>query len=106
MTVRHCVFVKFKDNLSQSEIEDMIADIHGMKNVIDGIISVNTGANISIEGLDRGNTHAFTLDFVNFEAVEAYLPHPAHQLVAQKLVSMLDGGIDGVTAIDFEISDV
>jgi hypothetical protein len=32
----------------------------------------------------------------------AYLPHPEHEKVKAKVLAILDGGLDGVVAFDFE----
>lgn len=41
------------------------------------------------------------MTFTDAAARDAYLPHPAHQAVVQRLMPMLDGGLDGVVAFDF-----
>ena len=42
------------------------------------------------------------MDFESVAARDAYLPHPDHEAVKQVVVEVLDGGIDGVVAFDYE----
>lgn len=41
------------------------------------------------------------MTFSDAAARDAYLPHPAHQRVVERLVPMLEGGLQGVVAFDF-----
>jgi hypothetical protein len=41
------------------------------------------------------------MTFADAAARDAYLPHPLHQAVVERLLPMLEGGIDGVLALDF-----
>ena len=49
-----------------------------LQNKIPGILSFEHGANISQEGKDLGFTYVYELSFANIQALDAYLPHPAH----------------------------
>jgi hypothetical protein len=67
-----------------------------------GILSVTCGKDNSPEGLQKGFTHGFTVDFVDAAARDNYLPHPAHQVVGKMVVEALDGGLEGLAVIDWE----
>jgi len=67
------------------------------------MLSFKSGANVSPEGLARGFTHAFTVDFADVAARDAYLVHPAHQAAGARLVAAAQGGIDGLLVIDLDI---
>jgi Stress responsive A/B Barrel Domain len=84
MTIRHCVLVRFKPN----------ADV--LK------IFTELKAN-SPEGLQRGHSHGFTVDFRDAKSRDAYLSHPEHQKVGGMIVAAAEGGIDGVTVLDWVI---
>lgn len=101
--IRHIVLVNLRSDLSAAERETLFASIHGMKAEIPGIIGITVGANNSPEGLTRGSTHGFTVDFVEAAARDAYLPHPHHVKVATALVAATKGGVDGITVLDFEV---
>jgi hypothetical protein len=100
MTVRHVVVVRFKQN---ADVVKIFAALHGLKENIDGILDISTGVDCSPEGLQRGNTHGFTVDFIDAAARDAYLPHPEHQKVGAMIVAAAEDGLAGVTVLDWEI---
>ncbi|CAM5770767.1 stress responsive protein [Labrys miyagiensis] len=101
--IRHIVLANLRSNLSKAEADSLFAALAGMKAEIPGIIAFSAGANNSPEGIDRGHTHGFTVDFVDAAARDAYLPHPHHVKVAQQLVAATQGGVDGILVLDYEI---
>jgi len=42
------------------------------------------------------------MGFEDAIARDAYLPHPEHEKVKAKILDLLEGGLDGVVAFDFE----
>jgi Stress responsive A/B Barrel Domain len=101
--IRHVVLARLRSDLPAAESEALFAALQGMKSKIPGIVAFAAGKNNSPEGLDRGHSHGFTVDFVDAAARDAYLPHPDHVKVATALVSATDGGVDGLLVLDFEI---
>jgi Stress responsive A/B Barrel Domain len=97
--IRHVVLLKLRD---ASEAPSIFAALKSLQSQIPGIIAVTTGADCGPEGLQRGFTHGFTVDFVDAAARDAYLPHPAHQKVGAMIVAACEGGIDGVLVLDWE----
>ena len=77
--------------------------LNSLQSQIPGIVSITTGTDCSPEGLQRGFTHGFTVDFVDEGARDGYLPHPAHQKVGAMIVAACEGGVDGVLVLDWEI---
>ncbi|PRH87884.1 stress responsive protein [Labrys okinawensis] len=100
--IRHIVLARLRTDLPQAETEALQAAIRGMKTEIPGILQIAVGADNSPEGLARGYGHAFTVDFVDASARDAYLPHPHHAEVAKALVAATQGGVDGLLVLDFE----
>jgi hypothetical protein len=98
MTLRHVVIVKFNPT---ADVSNIFAALHGLKEKIDGILHISTGADCSPEAMQRGNTHGFTVDFKDAKARDTYLPHPEHQKVGAMIVAAADGGIDGTTVLDW-----
>ncbi len=90
--IRHVVLVRFKPDANTAQI---FAALKALQDKIDGIIAISTGADSSPEGLQRGHTHAFTVDFRDAKARDAYLPHPEHQKVGAMIVAAAEGGVDG-----------
>ncbi|MDE2445926.1 MAG: Dabb family protein, partial [Alphaproteobacteria bacterium] len=49
------------------------------------------------------HSHGFTVDFVDAAARDTYLPHPAHQKLGAMIVAAAQGGVDGITVVDWEV---
>ncbi len=101
--IRHCVFLRFKNDIADQTIDELLGDFELMTNVIPGIRNVAAGRNNSREGLDRGFRHGFTMDLDNEAAREAYLSHPSRAALADRVLACLDGGLEGVMVADFTI---
>ncbi|MGA2042357.1 MAG: Dabb family protein [Roseiarcus sp.] len=101
--IRHIVLVKFRSGLPAGEIAAVFAALDDLRAATPGMSRFDAGADVSPEGLARGFTHAFTVDFANVAARDAYLVHPAHQAAGARLVGAAEGGIDGLLVIDIAI---
>ena len=100
--IRHVVLFKLKSGVDVAAVEHVCSALKDLANNIPGIISVSAGHDNSPEGLQRGNTHGFTVDFTNAAARDAYLPHPTHQAVGKMIVGITKGGVDGICVVDWE----
>jgi hypothetical protein len=101
--IRHIVLVRFRSDLTEGEIEGAFAQLAALKDVVPGMVDCHAGANVSPEGLARGFTHAFTMDFADAAARDAYLPHPDHKAAGARLRAAAAGGRDGLLVIDIEL---
>ena len=101
--IRHIVLVRFSSEATSQCIEEIFAALKALQASIPGILAITCGPNNSPEGLDRGYTHAFTVDFVDAAARDGYLPHPEHQKVGAAIVGAADGGIEGIAVIDYGV---
>jgi Stress responsive A/B Barrel Domain len=98
--IRHVVLLKIRD---AAEAPILFAALRTLQTLISGIADVKCGADCSPEGLQRGFTHGFTVDFVDASARDAYVSHPAHQKVGALIVAACEGGVDGVLVLDWGI---
>lgn len=102
MTIRHCVFLKFRSDVPRSEkrsIYEQLAAL-GVHLKIDGM---SYGPNVSPEGLHQGFVDGFTMDFSNAAARDAYLADGKHQAAGARLVAALEGGVKGLLVFDIEV---
>ncbi|TIR26730.1 MAG: Dabb family protein [Mesorhizobium sp.] len=104
--IRHCVFVRFREDIPTAEREAIHADLEALRAVIDGMGKVHFSANVSPEPFARGFTHGFTIDFRDAVARDAYLVHEAHQRAGGRLVAALEEGTDGLMVIDLEVTQM
>lgn len=95
--LKHVVLVKFKPDVLQADINSVTDAFNRLKNEIDGVISLESGTDISPEGLSQGFTHAFVLTFANAAERDAYLIHPNHK----EFVEMALPRVENVAVVDF-----
>jgi Stress responsive A/B Barrel Domain len=101
--IRHVVFTKLRNDLSANEIEEIFAELAALQPLLPGLLAFSGGLNLSPEGLDKGYSHGFTVDFTDAVARDAYLIHPAHQKAGARLVAATAGGIEGLAVLDFAV---
>lgn len=98
--IRHTVFCRFTANADLAAIEK---GLRGLQQSIPGILAITFGKDNSPEGLQKGFTHAFSVDFTDARARDAYLPHPEHRKVGQMIVASLQGGLEGLAVVDWSV---
>lgn len=101
--IRHCVFVRFRGDVAEAERNAIYTDLAALKDVVPGFLAISYGANVSPEGLHQGFADGFTIDFIDEAARDAYLVHPAHKAVGNRLVAALEGGRDGLIVFDIVV---
>lgn len=101
--IRHVVLLKPAPSASADSVQAALDGVVALKGVVPGILAVRTGPNASPEGLGRGYTQGFVIDFTDAAARDAYLPHPAHQKAGGALVAVAEGGIEGILVFDLEM---
>lgn len=101
--IRHCVFVRFRADVSQDERSQIYAGLAALKAVIPGYLAISYGRNVSPEGLHQGFEDGFTIDFADDAARDAYLVHPDHKAAGARLVAALNGGREGLIVFDMVV---
>lgn len=102
--IRHCVFLHFRSDVPQAEKDGIWADLIALKAQVLGFLALHVGANVSPEGLDKGFSEGFIIDFDGPAARDAYLVHPDHVKLGGRIVAALEGGVAGVLVYDIEIA--
>jgi hypothetical protein len=87
-SVVHVVLVRWKPEVSQAELDELTELAVAFPNTIPGVLAVHCGQSTSPEGLEHEFEWALVVSFASSSARDDYLPHPAHQPVAQ-LISRL-----------------
>lgn len=98
--ILHCVFLRFKSATATSEKQSVYEALAALKDVIPGIIDVKYGQNVSPEGLNGGFLDGFVVTMESTEARDAYLVHPEHVAVGERIISLTDGGLAGLMVFD------
>jgi hypothetical protein len=95
--LRHVVLFKFKEDVSDKQIGEVVAAFGELPSKIDAILDFEAGTDVSVEGKADGFTHAFLVTFRNEAGRAVYLPHPAHQ----EFVALVGPRIDKVLVFDY-----
>ncbi len=102
--IRHCVFIRFRTNVSRDERTEILREIVGLRGHLPGILSIRTGTNVSPEvGMDQGFAEGFIIDFIDPMARDHYLADAEHERVGGRIVAAAEGGIAGVFVFDLDI---
>ena len=101
--VRHFGMFQFKEGVTSAQIDTCFREMKGMVGQIPGLLEMEHGPYDSPEGLNDGFTHGFIMSFDSAANRDAYLPHPEHRKVGSMVVDALDGGIEGLAVIDWEV---
>ncbi|KAA8909848.1 hypothetical protein FN846DRAFT_941083 [Sphaerosporella brunnea] len=104
--VTHIVAIKFTQ--AQAEVAaSLTTGFFALKDLVrnaDGepfILSIRGGPDCSIEGLQKGFTHLFVVDFASVEDRDWYVQKdPEHAKFATQLVEAV--GLDNVIVLDFQ----
>lgn len=100
--IHHLVVLKVKKGTKPEQVTRAFAELAGLKQKIPGLLSFAGGPYSSPEGLNGGFTHGFVMTFRDAKARDVYLPHPEHEKVKELILPLLEGGLAGVVAFDFD----
>ncbi len=99
--VKHAVLLRIKSTTPKSKVDALFAELKDLCGQIPGLLDFSGGAYSSSEGLNKGFTHGFVMTFADVASRDGYLPHAKHEVVKEKILAELDGGLDGVVAFDW-----
>lgn len=104
--IRHCVFIRFRPEITEEEKVAIFDEIVALKARLRGFLAAHVGANVSPEvGMDKGFGEGFIVDFADAAARDAYLEDEAHRKTGAKIVAAAEGGVAGIFVYDLEIAD-
>ncbi|MDL2401066.1 Dabb family protein [Rhizobium mayense] len=101
--ILHCVFMRLKSAMTQDDKKALFESVAALRQVIPGIVDVKYGPNVSPEGLHGGFVDGFVVMFESPEVRDAYLVHPEHVAVGERIVSSTDGGLAGLLVFDLNL---
>lgn len=97
--IEHIVLIKSAPETTGAQKQELIDRTLKLKDEIPGIIDIQQGLNFSTrnQGYDMG----LTVRFEDRQALERYLPHPAHQAIIAYLKEI---GVEDTIIVDFDIN--
>ena len=102
--IRHCVFVRYRADFDQRDRQRIVADLEALRPKLAGMGAVAAGRNASPECLGKGFDDAFIVDFTDAAARDAYLVHPEHQAIGNRIGAAAEGGAAGIFVFDFDLA--
>ena len=100
--LKHCVFLNFKTEISESEQFDIFEGLSMLKDQIEGLVEFEYGNNLDFEHKSADYNYGFIASFKSHKSLLEYTKHPVHILLGSKLVSMCKGGHQGIIVFDIE----
>ncbi|XP_042496067.1 stress-response A/B barrel domain-containing protein HS1-like [Macadamia integrifolia] len=88
--VKHVLLAKFKDDIPQEKIVELITGYAKLVNLIEPMKAFQWGTDVSAENLHQGFTHVFESTFESVEGVAEYVAHPAHVEFSNLMLPALD----------------
>lgn len=102
--IRHIVLIRFLPSLSEAEVAALFDELHAIEGKIPGLLSITSGRSESPEMMERGYMHGFVADFADWDALQRYQDHAAHQALGAKLVANARGGKEGILCFDLPVA--
>lgn len=87
----HMAIFKWKKDITEEEIHNILNQLRGLKDKVQGLMEIHCGKNISKWANDY--THAVLVLAKNQEALDSYRNHPDHQKIARKIEEMEEDSI-------------
>ncbi|UNK38632.1 Dabb family protein [Shinella sp. H4-D48] len=104
--IRHCVFIRFKPTISTAYKTELFNEIDTLRDRLPGMLAVHIGTNVSPEeGMDKGFSDGFIVDFADSFSRDAYLEDTEHKATGGRLVAAAEGGVAGILVYDLETGD-
>ncbi|GFP87157.1 probable protein pop3 [Phtheirospermum japonicum] len=88
--VKHILLAKFKDGISEEQIEEYIKEYANLVNLVPSMKAFKWGKDVSAENLHQGFTHVFESTFESTEGIAEYVSHPHHVAYANKLLPQFE----------------
>lgn len=95
--LRHVVLFEWVDDITPEKRQELIAHFCSLEDKIDVIQDFEYGSDISVEGLQKGYNHCFTVTFNDEAARDTYLPHPDHKAFGEAVTPF----VKNVLVIDY-----
>lgn len=98
----HCVFLKIRPETDHKAQAEVFAGLADLMEEVPGMLSFESGPNRDFEQKSQDYPSGFVIRFRDRDAHLRYERHPRHVELGGRLVSMCDGGADGILVFDIE----
>jgi hypothetical protein len=87
--VDHLVLFTVKSDASADDVADLLSSIRDLRSRVPNVIDLSVGEDFS--GRSDPYTHGLFVRFQTPDDLQAYLTHPEHQKVVEKLEAVTEG---------------
>ena len=94
--VDHLVLFTVKEDARGEDVEDLLASLKELKKGIPSVVDASVGENFSERS--QGYTHGLFVRLQTVDDLRAYINHPEHQAVVEKLDALTKGRL----VVDYE----
>jgi quinol monooxygenase YgiN len=82
--VEHIVLFKLKPETTAEQRAQMKAELKGLRDKVPGVVDLSLGENFSERS--QGFEIGLVVRFTDRQALEGYLPHPAHRACVEQFI--------------------
>lgn len=97
--LRHILLLQPRPDATADEIDACRIALAGLVGPIPGLVDFHWGNNVAPAERRAGFSHGFTMDFADRASLDAYGPHPVHQVAAAKVRATFER----IIVFDFEM---
>jgi hypothetical protein len=101
--IRHIVLIRVRPGVSEADIAAIYAGLSSVVAKHAGAHGFLSGRSASPEQMERGYMHAFTIDFDDWAALDAYAHDREHRALGEQLVGLAQDGLAGLLVLDIEV---
>ncbi|MEQ5775865.1 MULTISPECIES: Dabb family protein [unclassified Thalassospira] len=102
--IRHIVLVQVPYHADPVETAAVFSGMKEIAENVEGMLGFVGGRNLDKDGLHQGFTHAFTIDFVDIAARDAYVVGLDEKQIGHRLTKLAQGGLGGIMVMNTAIN--
>ncbi|MFN6107907.1 MAG: Dabb family protein [Planctomycetaceae bacterium] len=99
---KQVMLLRFPPTSDREDLATVFESYDDLPSQVYGVVQVSAGPYTSPEGLNKGYTHAIVITFADESTRDAFLTHPLHEQLRQRLTPLLSGGLADLLVFDFK----
>ncbi|MDP5086306.1 MAG: Dabb family protein [Yoonia sp.] len=102
--IKHIVLLDLPAGHDSAELGAIMTGLDDLRGRIPGFTGFEHGPNRDFEGMSPRCAYSFLCHFEDETTSRAYLVHPTHIDLGQRLAALCKGGAAGITVVDMAVS--
>lgn len=113
--IRHTILFKAKHEIATSEIDNALAMMRDLKNILPGVFAINIGEcqfhdeksrKFFTYGLAQEVSHAISIDFFDQSMLDNFFSDPITHPAKNEIVKIAENGYSGIIGFDLENKEI